>query len=405
MALVFRFVPFIGPVISAIFPLALALAVDPGWSMLLWTIALFVALELITNNVIEPWLYGSRTGLSPLAIIVAAILWTWLWGPIGLLLSTPLTVCLVVLGRHVPSFEFLDVMFGNKPVLEPHQQLYQRLLAGDPDEATDRAEEFLQDHDLITFYESVALPALTLGEIDRARGVMSDDRRERVAASALALVDNLEDYAREEALTDETTEPAPEEAEVADKVQTSSEVERKALPDGTDKLVICVGGRGELDNAAVAMLSQVLKAQGANTRTVDHLAMDPARIRNLDLSGAHAVVIGFLNVQSVAHARYMVRRIKRTQSSLRVGVVFWMQGENALSDMKLVATIGGDFVAHNMWEAVAGALLDEKTEPTKSPLEALVRSRVPSVATAGPAASSKGRYGSGRGTAGREVDV
>ena len=145
MALVFRFVPFIGPVISSIFPLALAIAVDPGWSMLLWTAALFIVVELVSNNVIEPWLYGSRTGLSPLAIIIAAVLWTWLWGPLGLLLSTPLTVCLVVLGKHVPRFEFLDVMFGNKPVLEPHQQLYQRFLAGDPDEATERAEAFLEE--------------------------------------------------------------------------------------------------------------------------------------------------------------------------------------------------------------------------------------------------------------------
>jgi predicted PurR-regulated permease PerM len=284
MALVFRFVPFIGPVISSIFPLALALAVDPGWSMLILTVVLFAAAELVTNYVIEPWLYGSRTGLSPLAIIVAAILWTWLWGPLGLLLSTPLTVCLVVLGRHVPRFEFLDVVFGNKPVLEPHQQLYQRLLAGDPDEATDRAEMFVEDHDLITFYEEVAIPALALGEVDRARGVMSGDRRRRVADSALALVDNLDDYAKEEALADEETEPSPEQAEIAD------EVEHEALPDGTGKLIVCVGGRGELDNAAVAMLAQVLIAQGAGTRTVDHLAMDPARIRNLNLGDAHAVV-------------------------------------------------------------------------------------------------------------------
>ena len=153
---------------------------------------------MLSNNVVEPWLYGSRTGLSPLAVIVAAVLWTWLWGPLGLLLSTPLTVCLVVLGKHVPRFEFLDVLFGNKPVLEPHQQLYQRLLAGDPDEATERAEAFLADSDLITFYETVAIPALAVGELDRARGVMSDDRRRRVADSALTLVDNLEDYADEE---------------------------------------------------------------------------------------------------------------------------------------------------------------------------------------------------------------
>jgi predicted PurR-regulated permease PerM len=375
MALVFRFVPFIGPVISSIFPLALALAVDPGWSMLILTVALFVAVELVTNYVIEPWLYGSRTGLSPLAIIVAAILWTWLWGPLGLLLSTPLTVCLVVLGRHVPRFEFLDVMFGNKPVLEPHQQLYQRLLAGDPDEATHRAETFVEDHDLITFYEEVAIPALALGEVDRARGVMSGDRRRRVAASALALVDNLEDYAKEEAVAEEETESSPEEAEAAD------EVEHEALPDGTGKLVVCVGGRGELDNVAVAMLAQVLNAQGASTRTVDHLAMDPAGIRNLDLSDAHAVVIGFLNAQSAVHARYMVRRIKRTWSALRVGVVFWKQAEDAPGDIKLGATIGGDFVAHTVREAVAAALSDEKPQALKSSAGKMSRRR-PRVRTA-----------------------
>jgi predicted PurR-regulated permease PerM len=255
MALVLRFVPFIGPVISSIFPLALALAVDPGWSMLLWTAALFIILELVSNNVIEPWLYGSRTGLSPLAIIVAAVLWTWLWGPLGLLLSTPLTVCLVVLGRHVPRFEFLNVIFGNKPVLELHQQLYQRLLAGDPNEATQRAETFLEKSDLITFYETVAIPALALGELDRARGVMSGERRKRVADSALALVDNLEEYAEDEAASEEELDPSLEESN-----ESVSEVTPTlpSLPDGSDKTVLCAGGRGELDDAAVAMLAQLL---------------------------------------------------------------------------------------------------------------------------------------------------
>ena len=198
MALILRFIPYIGPIIASIFPLALALAVDPGWTMVLWTAALFVVLELVSNNVVEPWVYGSRTGLSPLAIIVAAIFWTWLWGPMGLLLSTPLTVCLVVLGRHVPQFEFLDVLLGNEPVLDPHQQLYQRLLAGDPTEATDRAEAYLEDNTILSFYETVAVPALALAEEDRSRGVLTDERRSRVAESAQALVDNLDDYAQVE---------------------------------------------------------------------------------------------------------------------------------------------------------------------------------------------------------------
>ncbi len=116
LAMVLRFIPYIGPVIAAAFPLLLSLAGDPGWSMLLWTAALFIVLELVSSNAVEPLLYGSKTGLSPVAILLAAIIWTWLWGPIGLFMGTPLTVCLVVLGRHVPQFEFLyvQIVIGNR---------------------------------------------------------------------------------------------------------------------------------------------------------------------------------------------------------------------------------------------------------------------------------------------------
>jgi predicted PurR-regulated permease PerM len=129
LTLVLRFVPYIGAAIGMILPLFLALAIAPGWSLVIWVAALFITVELISNNVVEPWLYGSHTGLSPLAIIISAIFWSWLWGPLGLMLSTPLTVCLVVLGRYVPQFSFLDVLLGNEPVLEPHEKLYQRQLS------------------------------------------------------------------------------------------------------------------------------------------------------------------------------------------------------------------------------------------------------------------------------------
>src|SRR5204862_5304115 len=146
LAMVSRFVPYIGAFIAAIFPIALALAVDPGWSMALMTTALFLIVEPLVGQVIEPLVYGHSTGLTPVAVILAATFWTWLWGPIGLLLSTPLTVCLGVLGRHVPLFGFLGVLLGSEPVLTPSQRLNQRLLAGDPDEATEIAEAYLQDH-------------------------------------------------------------------------------------------------------------------------------------------------------------------------------------------------------------------------------------------------------------------
>ena len=354
LALVLRFVPYIGPIIAAIFPLVLALAVDPGWTMVLWTAALFVVVELVSNNAVEPWLYGSRTGLSPLAVIVAAIFWTWLWGPLGLLLSTPLTVCLVVLGRHVPQFEFLDVLFGSEPVLEPHEALYQRLLAGDPDEATDRAEEFLVDNDLFDFYEKVAIPALALGELDRARGVMDEARRQRVAEGAMTLVDNLEEYAEEEA--------AEEEDEEAGEEEDDDDVD---LPDGEGKTVLCIGGRGELDEASAAMLAQVLTAHGATARLAETRAIAGGSIARLDFKGLHSVAIAYLNGDSVAHARYMVRRIKRAHKTLRVGVAFWLPPEEHFIDAKLTASINCDFVAHRLTEAVAGALSDEAAVPIK----------------------------------------
>lgn len=374
MALVLRFVPYIGPIISAIFPLALALAVDPGWTMVLWTLALFALLELLSNNVVEPWLYGSRTGLSPLAIIVAAIFWTWLWGPLGLLLSTPLTVCLVVLGRHVPQFEFLDVLFGNEPVLEPHQQLYQRLLAGDPEEATDRAESFLEDNRIVTFYETVAMPALALGEQDRARGVMGDERRKRVADTALTLVANLEDYAEEEA-----EEPENEEVEAAAATGADEDAGEKlqpvVLPDGTGKVVICAGGRGELDNAAAAMLAQVLTAQAATASSLEHRSLEPGRLRHLSLEGVDALVIAFLNAESIQHARYMVRRLKRSRPSLRVGIMLWSETPGALENVKRAAEIGCDFVAHTLAEAATQALSDEPVVRPKSPPRKISRTK------------------------------
>ena len=356
LALALRFVPYIGPAIGMLLPLFLALAVAPGWSLVLWTAALFVVMELVTGNVIEPWLYGSRTGLSPLAIIVAAIFWTWLWGPLGLVLSTPLTVCLVVLGRHVPQFEFLDVLFGNEPVLEPHARLYQRLLAGDPDEATDHAEEMLEEKYLVEFYDKVAIPALLLGERDRVRGVMGDLQRRQVAASALTLVANLDDSAQEEA--DEEDGP-PENGEAGDDGDAAGEDEVD-LPDGTDISVLCAGGRGELDDAAAAMLAQVLEVQSATATKASFADMEPASIRRLELETIDTVVVGFLNRDSVKHARFLVRRLKRAKAALRVGIVFWSEAGNEDKETAgLAQDMNADFVAHGMVDAVLGALSKE----------------------------------------------
>ena len=166
-----RFVPYIGAPLSAVMPLTLAAATDPGWSRLLWTASLYLVVEPIMSQAVEPLLYGRSTGLSPFAVVVAATFWTWLWGPIGLILSTPLTLCLVVLGRHVGRLEFLDVLLGDRPALTAVESFYQRMLAGDPDEVFDQAEVLLKQRSLSSYYDDVALQGLRRAVIDADRGV------------------------------------------------------------------------------------------------------------------------------------------------------------------------------------------------------------------------------------------
>jgi predicted PurR-regulated permease PerM len=204
LAAVLRFIPYLGPFLAALFPVALAVAVDTGWTMLLWVIGLFLVAELISNNVVEPWLYGSSTGLSSLAIIMAAIFWTTLWGPVGLFLATPLTVCLVVVGRYVPQLEFLGVLLGSDPVLAPEERLYQRLLAGNLEEAVEIAEDYVDEHSSREFYDNAAIPALRLAENDRQRSTTDTNYRRLVADTAICVVREVEDHVREKtASTDE----------------------------------------------------------------------------------------------------------------------------------------------------------------------------------------------------------
>jgi predicted PurR-regulated permease PerM len=367
LTLVLRFVPYIGPVIGMILPLFLALAISPGWSLVAWVATLFIVTELISNNVIEPWLYGSHTGLSPLAIIISAIFWSWLWGPLGLVLSTPLTVCLVVLGRYVPQFSFLDVLLGNEPVLQPQEKLYQRLLAGDPNEATDNAEDFLEEEYLIDYYEKVGLPALVLGEIDRQRGVMSESQIDLVASSTMTLIENLNEIAGGEEAEEET---AP-----GDGSPVSILGKEEELPDGKGRSILCVGGRGAMDDAAAAMLSQVLKVQGASVATVSHTALPGRDIHALLADGIDTVLVTFLNGNSKSHARQIVRRLKRSRPALRVGIVMPMADGQRNRQIE-ADEIDADFVVPTITQAVRSALTSSSAVPVRNLTRKLARPRV-----------------------------
>ena len=192
LVVLLRFVPYLGIVIAAAFPLALAIAVAPDWMLFVWTALLFLGIELVVANLVEPLVYGGTTGLSSAALIAAATFWTWLWGPIGLLLSTPMTVCLVVLGRHVPQLQFLNVMLGNEPVLTPVETFYQRILANDPDEATEQAEEFAKNSSLIEFFDEVAIPALARAQADSDRGVLPLEARATFERAIATMVETCQ---------------------------------------------------------------------------------------------------------------------------------------------------------------------------------------------------------------------
>jgi len=299
LATMLRFVPYLGVIASSILPLALAFAVDPGWQMLIWTAGIFVALELLTGNVLEPWLYGSSTGLSAVALVLSAIFWTWLWGAIGLLLATPLTVCIAVVGRYVPQLAFLDILLGNQAPLRPHEAFYQRLLAGRPDEAADQAEEYVRTHSMSVFLGRVALRALLLAERDRLRGALEDEYVKQVADGAKAVLDTLNGRGRGE---DGQKRPPTIEAD----------------------LVICAAGRSELDEAAAALLARALEGDGHAVVVLPYAAAIHIALPDIDPARIKTVCLSYLDPEAVPHARYLARRLRRRiGADISLIAAFW----------------------------------------------------------------------------------
>lgn len=355
---VLRFVPYIGPIIAAFFPLALAVAIDPGWNTLLWAGALFVLIELISNNVVEPLLYGSSTGLSPIAVITAAVFWTWLWGPVGLLLSTPLTVCLVVLGQHVPHLGFLSVLLGSEPVLSPPEHLYQRLLVGDAVEATERAEEYLNTHTLTGFHDEVLIPALILAEYDRDRGALGGEQLAAVADSATTLLDNLAEW-------EPTARSESDEADTG----VVAEPLAAALAGVDRRLVLCAGARNPLDEAAAMALAQVAERCGVDARVLSSDVLQSARLRELDLDQPAVVVLSYLSSQSLAHARFLVRRLRRRLPGAKIVIGFWGFPREQNSRRDPVDATHADAVAATIHDAIEQLIAELSPNAVRAPVE------------------------------------
>ena len=318
LAAILRFIPYLGAILSAVFPMVIAASVDPGWTMLALTAGLFAITEPLVGHVVEPLAYGRSTGLSPVAIIVAATFWTWLWGPIGLVLATPLTVCLVVLGRHVERLEFLDVMLGDRPPLSAPEIFYQRVLAGDPSEAADKAEEVLKERSLSAYYDEVAIEGLRLAAADESRGVLDAARRNQILASIREVVEDLSDHEdRRPELAGATADPETAAAvEQTDEREGASDLPILMAVDlddafhGSDR-VVCIGARSQLDEAAALMLSQILGKHGLAAQALPPTTLLTSGLERLAEQNPALICLCSIGPQSTSQIKYAVKRLRR----------------------------------------------------------------------------------------------
>lgn len=276
LIILFRYIPFVGALIIAVVPFTLAFAVDPGWSMLIWSVILFLALDLTTANVVEPRLYGSSTGVSAIAILLSAMLWATLWGPVGLILSTPMTVCLVVIGRHLPQFQFLETLLGSEPVLSPAERLYQRMLKGDSEDAIEISEDHIEENGRDSFINNLMLPALQMANTELHVGPEAVPQRRQLMSSF-------------ETVLDATLAPV-----------WSNEAQ-----------VLLIGGRSELDEAAAQLLGSSMSEASITVDVLPPGAVRQEAIGRLDLATAKTMVLVFMGNDVRAQCRYVARRVRR----------------------------------------------------------------------------------------------
>ncbi len=360
VAALFRFVPYIGSVGAAIMPLVVAAAVDPGWGMVISVAVLFAVLEPVMGQAIEPLVYGSSTGLTPVSVVLSAIFWGWLWGPVGLILSMPLTLCLAVMGRHIDRLQFIDVLLGDNPALTPAESFYQRILAGDTDEALDQAEHLLRERSLTDYYDEVVLKGLQLAAKDSMRGVLTLDQLHNIQDAVDGVVVDLAAHddvrpppAKGAAVP---AEPLPEPAGLVD-----GAAGQLAPIWGGPAPILCVGGRGPLDEAASAILAQLLAKHGLHARVVSQEAVARGAIASLDTTGVAMVCVSFIEGDGSPSAlRYLMRRLGDRMPGVPTLLGLWQAGPELLRDERLRAAVHADHYVTTLNAAVDACVVTAK---------------------------------------------
>ncbi len=318
LATALRFIPYIGAWSAAAAPLGLAMAISTGWVTLLLTLGLFVVLELFVANVMEPWIFGKNTGMSSTAILVAAVFWTWLWGPIGLLVATPLTLCLLVIGKHVPQLSFLDTLLGNEPVFDLKTRVYQRLLAGDQEEAAELVLDDLEHRPLVEVYDTVLIPALAMAETHWHRGDLNEDRHKFMFQSLKETVEELGERQQELKLQE-------------DKNDTRKICADSSLVNATDSsrlCILCLPARDAADEIAGMMLAQVLEMTGCLVQAVSVTALVSEMVDLVEQRKADVVCISAMPPAAATHARYLCKRLRGRFPEAHLIVGLWnVQGD------------------------------------------------------------------------------
>lgn len=339
LATVLRFIPYIGPWLAAAFPILLSVAVFDDWKHMFMTVALYGVIELISNNVMEPMLYGHSTGISPVAIITAAVFWTWLWGAVGLLLATPITVVMVVLGRHIPQLGFLSVLLGDEPVLSPPARLYHRLLGDDLDDAMEVADASHKAGGLEKVFDEVLVPALAMAERDRHAGDLSVEKQKQIWGNMQELVDAFED--REVA------------AELAQQTETGAARLAAAHSHLPLHRVLCLPARDHADELAATMLARLLSARNHTVRVVSVETLASEMIAQVNEFEPDIVVISAMPPLATTHARYLVKRVKAERSDARLVVGLWYaEGEMRMAVDRLKSA-GVDHIVRSLSDAIA----------------------------------------------------
>jgi predicted PurR-regulated permease PerM len=368
LAAVMRFVPYIGGFIAAFFPVLLATAIDPGWTMVALTVGLFLITEPVAGHVVEPILYGQHTGLSPVAIVIATLFWTMLWGPVGLLLATPLTVCLVVLGKHIKPLSFIEILLGDEPALEPEESFYQRLLAGDANEAADQAEQQLKKLALSDYYDAVPMKALLLAQIDAAHGKLARETQREIRDTMEEIVEDLEEF------HDET--PAPTKSEIKKEVVRKAEAEKNGTAEATTEVaqplvpvlgrsqlqdawqlphpVLCIPSRSALDESACLLLAHLLEKHGVGAWVQPFAEVATPKTLRIAATNVPVVFLSYFGTESKpAPVRYLVRRLKRLMPEAKFMVGFWMLADDRKKVEEWTKAVSADYGVTSLREALA----------------------------------------------------